>query len=108
MADETYSADNISLIEISGTSVHNNKAEQVDHVATSLDSGHSFVLQTTSSLFIWHGSQCPFELQQSAVKVAEFLKVCSSCCADVCSISVQLANYILPIYVIAGRYFETR
>ncbi|KAG7033521.1 Villin-2 [Cucurbita argyrosperma subsp. argyrosperma] len=74
LADETYSADNISLIEISGTSVHNNKAVQVDHVATSLDSGHSFVLQTTSSLFIWHGSQCPFELQQSAVKVAEFLK----------------------------------
>ncbi|XP_022967706.1 villin-2-like [Cucurbita maxima] len=74
LADETYSADNISLIEISGTSVHNNKAVQVDQVATSLDSGHAFVLQTTSSLFIWHGSQCPFELQQSAAKVAEFLK----------------------------------
>lgn len=74
LADETYSADNVALIKVSGTSVHNNKAVQVDAVATSLDSSHSFVLQSASSLFTWHGNQCAFELQQSAAKVAEFLK----------------------------------
>ncbi|KAL0544138.1 hypothetical protein IC582_019250 [Cucumis melo] len=74
LADETYSVDNVALIKVSGTSVHNNKAVQVDAVATSLDSSHSFVLQSGSSLFTWHGNQCAFELQQSAAKVAEFLK----------------------------------
>ncbi|KGN53839.1 villin-2 [Cucumis sativus] len=74
LEDETYSVDNVALIKVSGTSVHNNKAVQVDAVATSLDSSHSFVLQSGSSLFTWHGNQCAFELQQSAAKVAEFLK----------------------------------
>jgi hypothetical protein len=32
LTDETYSADGIALVRISGTSVHNNKALQVDSV----------------------------------------------------------------------------
>jgi hypothetical protein len=32
LVDETYSADRIALVRISGTSVHNNKALQVDSV----------------------------------------------------------------------------
>lgn len=32
--DETYSSDGVALIQISGTSVHNNKAVQVDAVCT--------------------------------------------------------------------------
>ena len=35
--DETYSSDGVALIQISGTSVHNNKAVQVDAVCTPLE-----------------------------------------------------------------------
>ncbi|KAK2976889.1 hypothetical protein RJ640_010812 [Escallonia rubra] len=72
--DETYTADCVALIQISGTSVHNNKAVQVDAVATSLNSNECFLLQSGSSIFSWHGNQSTFEQQQLAVKVAEFLK----------------------------------
>lgn len=34
--DETYSADSVALIQISGTSTHNNKAVQVDAVCQSI------------------------------------------------------------------------
>ncbi|XP_059462286.1 villin-3 [Corylus avellana] len=74
LVDETYTADSVALIRISGTSVHNNKAMQVDTVATSLNSMECFVLQSGSSVFTWHGNQCTFEQQQLAAKVAEFLK----------------------------------
>ncbi|KAF5938277.1 hypothetical protein HYC85_025783 [Camellia sinensis] len=73
--DETYTADCVALIRISGTSVHKNKAVQVDAVATSLNSNECFLLQSGSSLFTWHGNQSTFEQQQLAAKVAEFLKV---------------------------------
>ncbi|KAM4091917.1 hypothetical protein ACJW30_09G172500 [Castanea mollissima] len=56
LMDETYSADSVALIQISGTSTHNNKAVQVDAAATSLNSMDSF------------------EQQQLAAKVSEFLK----------------------------------
>lgn len=72
--DETYTADAIALIWISGTSVHNNKAVQVDAVATSLSSTDCFLLQSGNSLFTWHGNSSTFEQQQWAAKVAEFLK----------------------------------
>ncbi|KAA8517109.1 hypothetical protein F0562_017402 [Nyssa sinensis] len=72
--DETYTADCVALIRISGTSVHNNKAMQVDAVATSLNSNECFLLQSGSSLFTWHGNQSTFEQQQLAAKIAEFLK----------------------------------
>ncbi|XP_020107953.1 villin-2 [Ananas comosus] len=72
--DETYTPDGIALIQVSGTSVHNNKAIQVDAVATSLNSNDCFVLQSGNSLFTWHGSSSTFEQQQWATKVAEFLK----------------------------------
>uniref|UniRef100_A0A1D1Z314 Villin-2 n=1 Tax=Anthurium amnicola TaxID=1678845 RepID=A0A1D1Z314_9ARAE len=72
--DETYTTDGIALIRVSGTSVHNNKAVQVDTVATSLSSTDCFLLQSGSSLFIWHGNSSTFEQQQWAAKVAEFLK----------------------------------
>ncbi|KAK2653157.1 hypothetical protein Ddye_013013 [Dipteronia dyeriana] len=72
--DETYTADSIALLQISGTSIHNNKAVQVDAVATSLNSTECYLLQSGSSIFTWHGSQSTFEQQQLAVKVAEFLK----------------------------------
>ncbi|KAI4300793.1 hypothetical protein L6164_034128 [Bauhinia variegata] len=74
LADETYTAESIALIRISGTSAHNNKAVQVDAVATSLNSTECFILQSGSSIFTWHGNQCSFEQQQLAAKVAEFLK----------------------------------
>ncbi|KAF3974889.1 hypothetical protein CMV_001831 [Castanea mollissima] len=74
LMDETYSADSVALIQISGTSTHNNKAVQVDAAATSLNSMECFVLQSGSSIFTWHGNQSSFEQQQLAAKVSEFLK----------------------------------
>lgn len=74
LTDETYTADSVALIQISGTSIHNNKAVQVDAAATSLNSMECFVLQSGSSIFTWHGNQCTFEQQQLAANVAEFLK----------------------------------
>ncbi|KAJ8562674.1 hypothetical protein K7X08_031126 [Anisodus acutangulus] len=72
--DETYTADSVALIRLSGTSVHNNKAVQVDAVPSSLNSNECFLLQSGSSLFSWHGNQSSYEQQQLAAKVAEFLK----------------------------------
>lgn len=72
--DETYTADCVALVRISGTSVHNNKVEQVDAVATSLNSNECFLLQSGSSIFTWHGNQSTYEQQQLAAKVAELLK----------------------------------
>ncbi|GFP92221.1 villin-3 [Phtheirospermum japonicum] len=72
--DETYTSDGVALIRISGTSLHNNKAVQVEPVATSLNSYDCFLLQSGSSVFSWHGNQGTFEQQQLASKIAEFLK----------------------------------
>ncbi|KAL6523255.1 Villin-3 [Orobanche gracilis] len=72
--DETYTVDGVALIRISGTSLHNNKAVQVEAVATSLNSYECFLLQSGSSIFSWHGTQGTIEQQQLAAKVAEFLK----------------------------------
>ncbi|KAJ7972210.1 villin 2 [Quillaja saponaria] len=72
--DDTYTAECVALVRVSGISIHNNKAEQVDAVATSLNSTECFLLQSGSSIFTWHGNQCTFEQQQLAAKVAEFLK----------------------------------
>ncbi|KAK8609209.1 hypothetical protein V6N13_025515 [Hibiscus sabdariffa] len=74
LTDETYTADCVALFQISGTAVHNNKALQVDAVATSLNSTECFLLQSGSSIYTWHGNQSTFEQQQLAAKVAEFLK----------------------------------
>ncbi|KAL4272911.1 hypothetical protein GQ457_13G011210 [Hibiscus cannabinus] len=74
LTDETHTADCVALFQISGTVVHNNKALQVDAVATSLNSTECFLLQSGSSIFTWHGNQSTFEQQQLAAKVAEFLK----------------------------------
>ncbi|KAL8200069.1 hypothetical protein R6Q57_011408 [Mikania cordata] len=72
--DETYSSDEVALIQISGTSVHNNKAVQVEAVATSLNSYDCFLLQSGSSLFTWHGNQSTVEQHTPAAKIAKFLK----------------------------------
>ncbi|KAB2046319.1 hypothetical protein ES319_D01G224900v1 [Gossypium barbadense] len=74
LTDETYTAESVALIQISGTAVHNNKTLQVDAVATSLNSTDCFLLQSGSSIFTWHGNQSTYEQQQLAAKVAEFLK----------------------------------
>ncbi|GKU89863.1 hypothetical protein SLEP1_g3942 [Rubroshorea leprosula] len=74
LADETYATDCVALFRVSGTSVHNNKILQVDAVATSLNSLECLLLQSGSSMFLWHGSQSSHEQQQVAAKVAEFLK----------------------------------
>ncbi|KAF9664747.1 hypothetical protein SADUNF_Sadunf16G0050200 [Salix dunnii] len=74
LPDETYTADSVALLRISGTLVHNDKAVQVDAVATSLNSAECFLLQSGSSIFTWHGNQSTFEQQQLAAKIAEFLK----------------------------------
>ncbi|KAK2454348.1 villin [Trifolium repens] len=74
LSDETYTEESVALIRISGTSIHNNKAVQVDAVSSSLNSTECFVLQTGSTIFTWHGNQCSFEQQQLAAKVAEFLR----------------------------------
>ncbi|XP_058738233.1 villin-3 [Vicia villosa] len=74
LPDETYSAESIALIRISGTSTHNNKTVQVDAVATSLNSTECFLLQSGSTVFTWHGNQSSIEQQQLAAKVAEFLR----------------------------------
>ncbi|CAF2123653.1 unnamed protein product [Brassica napus] len=72
--DETYTPDSISLIQVSGTGVHNNKALQVEPVATSLNTYECFLLQSGTSMFLWHGNQSAHELLELAAKVAEFLK----------------------------------
>ncbi|XP_075517790.1 villin-3-like [Primulina tabacum] len=72
--NETYTADGVALMLISGTSLHNNKVIQVEAVATSLNSNECFLLQSGSSSFSWHGNQSTFEQQNLAAKVAEFLK----------------------------------
>ncbi|XP_031398722.1 villin-3 isoform X2 [Punica granatum] len=74
LTEDTYTQECIALIKISGTSIHNNKAMQVDAVATSLNSAECFLLQSGSSIFTWHGNQSTFEQHQLAAKVAEFLK----------------------------------
>nr|XP_011468035.1 PREDICTED: villin-3-like [Fragaria vesca subsp. vesca] len=74
LADETYTAECVALFRLSGTSIHNNKAVQVDAVATSLNSNECFLLQSGSSVFAWNGNQCSVEQQQLAAKLAEFLK----------------------------------
>ncbi|XP_021740998.1 villin-3-like [Chenopodium quinoa] len=74
LTDSTYPADGVALIEISETSLHNNKAMQVDAVATSLNSYNCYILQSGSSIFTWHGNQSTFEQQQLTAKIAEFLK----------------------------------
>ncbi|XP_010545843.1 PREDICTED: villin-3-like [Tarenaya hassleriana] len=72
--EEAYTSDSIALIQVSGTGVHNNKALQVEAIATSLNSYECFLLQSGSSMFLWHGNQSTHEQQQLAAKVAEFLK----------------------------------
>ncbi|KAG2551786.1 hypothetical protein PVAP13_9KG451600 [Panicum virgatum] len=72
--DETYCADGIALIRVSGTSVHNNKTLQVDAVSTSLSSTDCFILQSKNVMFTWIGNSSSYEQQQWAGKVAEFLK----------------------------------
>ncbi|XP_078179009.1 villin-2-like [Carex rostrata] len=72
--DETYASNCAALIQVSGTSVFNNKAVQVDAVAESLCSSDCFLLQSGNSMFAWQGSASSFEQQQWATKVAEFLK----------------------------------
>ncbi|KAJ8509794.1 hypothetical protein OPV22_000228 [Ensete ventricosum] len=74
MNDETYTSDSIALIQVSGTSVNNNKAVQVDAVAASLSSNDCFLLQSGSSLFAWHGNSSTSQQQQWAARIAEFLK----------------------------------
>ncbi|XP_074320488.1 villin-2 [Silene latifolia] len=74
LADDTYSVDGVALIEISGTSLHNNKAIQVAGVAASLNSNSCFILQSGSSVFIWQGNHSSLEQQQLASKIADFLK----------------------------------
>ncbi|KAK4755401.1 hypothetical protein SAY87_009158 [Trapa incisa] len=74
LADETYTEESVALIKISGTSIHSNKALQVDAVATSLNTSECFLLQAGSSVFTWHGNQSTFDQHQLAAKVAEFLK----------------------------------
>ncbi|KAG0489608.1 hypothetical protein HPP92_006471 [Vanilla planifolia] len=72
--DETDPSDSIALIRVSGTSVHNNKAVQVDAVAASLNSYDCFLLQSGTSLFLWQGNSSTFEQHHWATKIAEFLK----------------------------------
>ncbi|KAK9065757.1 hypothetical protein SSX86_015158 [Deinandra increscens subsp. villosa] len=74
LKDDTYSPDTPALIEISGTSMHNNKALQVDVAAGSLNSYGCFILQSATAALTWHGNQSTVEQQQLAVKVIEFLK----------------------------------
>ncbi|KAL5219060.1 hypothetical protein ABZP36_019744 [Zizania latifolia] len=74
LKDETYSGDGIALVRISGTSVHNNKALQVDAVSSNLSPTDCFVLQSGNSMFTWNGNASSYEQQQWAAKVAEFLK----------------------------------
>ncbi|KAK9057719.1 hypothetical protein SSX86_022555 [Deinandra increscens subsp. villosa] len=72
--DETYSPDSASIIRISGTAVHNNKAVHLDPVAASLNSHECFVVHAGSHLYIWQGTQSTYEQHQWAAKIAEFLK----------------------------------
>ncbi|KAK4749464.1 hypothetical protein SAY87_026913 [Trapa incisa] len=74
LTDGTYTHECVALIRISGTSIHNNNALQVDAVATSLNSTECFLLQSGSSIFTWHGNQSTVEQHQLAAKVAHFLK----------------------------------
>ncbi|XP_076958412.1 villin-3-like [Bidens hawaiensis] len=72
--DETYNPTCSSVIQILGTAVHNNKAMQLDPVASSLNSHECFVIQSGSHLYIWQGTQSTYEQHRWAAKIAEFLK----------------------------------
>ncbi|KAF5772063.1 putative villin/Gelsolin, ADF-H/Gelsolin-like domain superfamily [Helianthus annuus] len=72
--DETYKPDSASVIQILGTAVHNNKATQLDPVASSLNSHECFVIQSGSHLYIWQGTQSTYEQHAWAAKIAEFVK----------------------------------
>ncbi|XP_004513861.1 villin-3-like [Cicer arietinum] len=74
LSDETYTAESIALIRISGTSTHSNKAVQVDSVPSSLNSTECFILQFGSTNFAWHGNHCSVAQQQLAAKIAEYLR----------------------------------
>lgn len=57
--DETYTSDGIALIQISGTSIHNNKAVQVDPVSFldepfKLSCHRNLIIQEFAS--IWYAS----------------------------------------------------
>lgn len=72
--DETNMGDCVALFKVCGTDRHNCKAIQVDPVAASLDSTCCFLLQTGTSLLIWHGNSTTVEQQKSAATFAEFLR----------------------------------
>ncbi|CAA6668975.1 unnamed protein product [Spirodela intermedia] len=73
--DETYTSDGIALFRVSGHLFTITKHfKLMRYVAASLSSTDCFLLQSGSSLFIWHGNSSTFEQQQWAAKVAEFLK----------------------------------
>ncbi|KAL8225359.1 hypothetical protein R6Q57_017916 [Mikania cordata] len=74
LKDGTYSPDTSALIEISGTSRHNNKALQVDVAAASLNSYGCFILQSGSAVFTWYGNQSTVEQQQLTAKMVDRFK----------------------------------
>lgn len=51
LADETYTADSVALIRISQTSIHNNKAVQVEAVCSS-DFDHFFAMLPAVHAFL--------------------------------------------------------
>uniref|UniRef100_A0A3Q7JFB7 HP domain-containing protein n=1 Tax=Solanum lycopersicum TaxID=4081 RepID=A0A3Q7JFB7_SOLLC len=104
--DETYTADSVALIRVSGTSVHNNKAVQVDAVAASLNSNECFLLQSGSSVFSWHGNQSTYEQQQLTAKLAEFLKIeeiYNFCQDDLLTEDVLLLDTHAEVFVWVGQ-----
>ncbi|KAG6504000.1 hypothetical protein ZIOFF_036324 [Zingiber officinale] len=109
--DETYTSDSIALIQVSGTSVHNNKAIQVDAVATSLTSSDCFLLQSGTSLFAWHGISSTLEQQQWAARVAEFIKfpeVFNFSQDDLLTEDMLILDSHVEIFVWVGQHVDSK
>lgn len=64
----------VSLYHVRGTTPLNTRAIQVDEVASSLNSGDSFVLNTPSAQYIWFGQYASADEQTLAKTVASKLK----------------------------------
>ncbi|URD82052.1 Villin headpiece domain, partial [Musa troglodytarum] len=109
--DETYTSDSIALIQVSGTSVHNNKAVQVDAVAASLSSNDCFLLQSGSSVFAWHGNSSTTQQQQWAARVAEFLKfteVFNFSQDDLLTEDMLILDTHSEVFVWVGQYVDSK
>lgn len=70
---DSYDTDGVSLYHVKGTSPGNTVASQVAEVASSLNSGDCFVLETPSVVYEWEGAGSSEAERQVTSKIADVL-----------------------------------